>query len=105
MARFNVYVNPDHETVSVIPYLLDVQADLLGALPSVVVIPLAEMTAIEQRPIRRLNPQFEIEQRIVVALVQDLASVPRRLLKTSVTNLSPQRDEILTALDFLFSGF
>jgi hypothetical protein len=32
--------------------------------------------------------------------VQDIATVPRRLLKKPVANLSPQRDEILAALDF-----
>ena len=31
-------------------------------------------------------------------------TVPRRLLKKPVTNLSPQRDEILAALDLLFTG-
>jgi hypothetical protein len=34
-----------------------------------------------------------------------LAPVPRRFLKKPVANLSPQRDEILAALDFLFTGF
>jgi hypothetical protein len=34
-----------------------------------------------------------------------MASVPNRLLRNPVANLSPQRDEIVAALDFLFTGF
>ena len=33
------------------------------------------------------------------------SSIPRRLLIHPVANLSAQRDEILAALDFLFTGF
>jgi toxin CcdB len=31
--------------------------------------------------------------------------VPRRMLKRPVTNLSAHRDDILAALDFLFTGY
>ena len=41
----------------------------------------------------------------LVALTQDMASVSNRLLRNPVANLSPQHDEILAALDFLFTGF
>jgi len=104
MAHLDVYANPDRETATVIPYILDVQSDLLHSLPSVTVIPLAQIAAIEQMPILRLNPTFQIGHKTVVALTQDIASIPRRLLKKPVTNLSPQRDEILAALDLLFTG-
>jgi len=40
MAQLDVYANPDHETVAIIPYVLDIQSNLLGILPSVAVIPL-----------------------------------------------------------------
>jgi antitoxin CcdA len=40
----------------------------------------------------------------VLLRVQDIATVPRRMLKKPVTNLSSQRDEILAALDLLFTG-
>lgn len=40
MAQFDVYINPNTATRKVIPYLLDVQADLLDTLTTRVVVPL-----------------------------------------------------------------
>ncbi|MDO9448890.1 MAG: CcdB family protein [Rugosibacter sp.] len=37
--------------------------------------------------------------------IQDIASVPCRMLVHPVANLSAQREEIFAALDFLFTGF
>lgn len=105
MAQLDVYPNPDHETVAIIPYVLDIQSNLLGILPSVAVIPLVVPAAVEQLPILRLNPQLMIEQEMLIALTQDMASIPRHLLAQPIANLSTQRTEILAALDFLFTGF
>jgi len=79
--------------------------NLLGTLPSITVIPLVMTAAVEQRPILRLNPQLMIEEEMLIALTQDIAAIPRRLLIHPVANLSAQHDEILAALDFLFTGF
>jgi toxin CcdB len=105
MAHLDVYRNPDNTTSEVIPYVVDVQSDLLGGLPTHVVIPLARPEAIETLPILRLNPKVGVGDTELIALTQDMAPVPRRMLKQPVANLSPQRDEILAALDFLFTGF
>lgn len=105
MAQLDVYPNPDRETAVLIPYVLDIQSDLLGALPTVAVIPLIVPAAAELLPILRLNPKLIVEQQALLALTQDIASIPRRLLARPIANLSPQRDEILAALDFLFTGF
>lgn len=104
MAHLDVYRNPDRKTATIIPFVLDVQSNLLGGLPSSVVIPLARPESIETLPILRLNPNVIINGSKLVALTQDLATIPRHMLKKSVTNLSPQRDEILAALDLLFTG-
>ncbi|MEW6165356.1 MAG: CcdB family protein [Pseudomonadota bacterium] len=105
MAHLDVYRNPDRRTAAAMPFVVDVQSNLLDNLPGCVVIPLARVDSLETLPILRLNPTFSIEGIALVALVQDLASVPRRMLKLPVANLSPQREEILAALDFLFTGF
>jgi toxin CcdB len=65
---------------------------------------LAYPEAIET-PILRLNPKVGVGDTALVALTQYMASVSNRLLRNPVANLSPQRDEILAALDFLFTGF
>jgi toxin CcdB len=105
MAQLDVYPNPDRETVAIVPYVLDIQSNLLGILPTVAVIPLIVPAAAELLPILRLNPKLVVEQQTLIALTQDIASIPRRLLARPITNLTPQRDEILAALDFLFTGF
>jgi toxin CcdB len=105
MAQFDIYANPDKDSAGIIPFVIDVQTNLLGELPTTVVLPLADPSTIEQLPILRLNPKFVIEERTLVALAQDIAAVPRRLLRNPVCNLSSQRDDILTALDFLFIGY
>ena len=105
MAHLDVYRNPDRTTSTLIPYVLDVQSSLLGSLPGSVVIPWARPETVGTLPILRLNPQVSVEGKKLIALTQDLTPVPRRLLKKSVANLSPQREEILAALDFLFTGF
>ena len=104
MAHLDVFRNPDNTTASVIPYVVDVQSELLADLPTRVVIPLAYPEAIET-PILRLNPKVDVGDTALVALTQDMASVSNRLLRNPVANLSPQRAEILAALDFLFTGF
>jgi len=105
MAHFDVFHNPDPRTAGSRPYLLDVQNSLLASLPSTVVIPLARPESIDQMAILRLNPRINVHENSLLLLTQDMASLPRRALKTPVANLSAQRDEILAALDFLFTGF
>jgi toxin CcdB len=105
MAHLDVFANPDTGTSDAIPFLLDIQSKLLDGLPTCVVIPLAYPEAIETLPILRLNPKVSIGETALVALTQDMAALPRRLLNNPVANLSSQREEILASLDLLFTGF
>ena len=45
MAQFDVFENPNKETNQVVPYLLDVQADLLDTLSTRIVVPLVAASA------------------------------------------------------------
>ncbi|MDP2809730.1 MAG: CcdB family protein [Rhodocyclaceae bacterium] len=105
MAQFDVFPNTDAESTAVVPYVLDVQSSFLDRLSTCIVIPLAIPEALDTLPILRLNPSLVIEGKNLVVLTQDMAPVPRRLLRRSVANLSSRREEILAALDFLFTGF
>jgi len=105
MAQFDVFPNMDDESAPVVPYVLDIQSDFLDRLSTCVVIPLAIPEVLDALPILRLNPSLTIDGRNLIALTQDMAPVPRRLLRRPVANLSSQREEILAALDFLFTGF
>ena len=103
MAQFDVYLNPNPNTRKPIPYLLDVQTDLLDTLATRVVVPLvlAEEMGLAAR---HLNPQFKIKGMAVVMSTAELAGVPIRLLGDKVASLKNKRDEIIAALDLLFTG-
>jgi toxin CcdB len=103
MTQFDVYLNPNAPTRKSIPYLLDVQADLLDTLATRVVVPLilAEEMGLAAR---HLNPQFKIKGVAVVMSTAELAGVSNRSLGDKVTTLKSKRDEIIAALDMLFTG-
>ncbi len=104
MAQFDVYENPNPDSGDSIPYLLDVQADLLDQLATRVVVPLVKVE-IMGKAARHLNPTFTIEQTPVVMSTTELAGVNLRNLGRKICSLREMRSEILAALDFLFTGF
>jgi toxin CcdB len=103
MAQFDVHRNPNPDTNRVIPYLLIVQADLLDRLATRAVVPLV-LAAEMGKPAQHLNPQFEIEGRTVIMSTAEIAGVPKRALGERLLSLQDQRDGIIAALDFLFTG-
>lgn len=104
MAQFDVYRNPNPATRNRIPFLLEVQAPLLEPLATRIVVPLCKPDVVAGKPAERLNPQFELEGRKLVMLTQELAGVPRKALGENVGSLAAERNEIIAALDFAFTG-
>jgi toxin CcdB len=104
MAQFDVFDNPNAETNEAIPYLLDVQADLLDTLSTRVVVPLVAASAMG-KAIKHLNPEFTIKNTAVFMSTAELAGVPIRAIGEKVGSLKDRRQEIVAALDFLFTGF
>jgi toxin CcdB len=103
VAQFDVYRNPDPESSREIPYLLDVQSGLLEGISTRVVIPLVSVAEID-KPVKGLNPGFEIEGSAVILSTPELAGIPKRALGEHVVSLKDHRGEILAALDLLFTG-
>ena len=104
MAQFDVYENKNPETTQSIPYLLDVQVDLLNNMATRVVVPLITVAAMGKAAYH-LNPQFEIKGTSVIMSTAELAGVSLHVLGEKVCSLKEQRNEIIAALDFLFTGF
>ncbi len=102
MPQFHAYRNP-RQSRDRVPYLLDVQSDLLD-LETRVIVPLVDDTFFAGR-ITRLHPAFRIEARTVIASTADMVSVSRRDLREQVADLSAARDELLAAIDFLLTGY
>lgn len=105
MAQLDVYPNPDPVSGRAMPYVVEIQSDLLRDLATAMVIPLGRPERMGGLPILRLNPRVEVEGQLLLALPQDMAAVPRRLLKKPVAHLANQRDALLSAIDMLFTGF
>ncbi|MGH8752702.1 MAG: CcdB family protein [Burkholderiales bacterium] len=104
MAQFDVYRNANPATRARIPYLLDVQSDLLEPLTTRVVVPLCKPEVLKGKLADRLNPVFEIEGKKIVMLTPELAGVPAKIFGERIDNLSNQRGSIIAALDLLFTG-
>jgi len=105
MAQFDVYPNPNPASRARLPYLVALSSDLLGAFDATVVAPLRLKTDTSVIPVLRLNPVMQIDGADYFLRPQELAAIATRSLKHPVTNLTPHRDDILAALDFLFTGY
>jgi len=94
MAQFDVFRNVNPRTSTDMPFLFDVQSDLLDGLATRVVIPLisAERAG---RTAEHLNPRFAIEGRSVIPSTAELAGIPSRTLGAKVGSLQEQRDKIV----------
>lgn len=104
MAQFDVYRNPNPATRERVPFLLDVQSDLLDPLVTRVVVPLCRPQALRGKAAERLNPAFEVEGRKMVLLTPELAGVSAKALGEKVANLAHERAAIIAALDIVFTG-
>jgi len=104
MAQFDVYRNANPATRARIPYLLDVQSDLLDSLATRVVVPLCKPGILKGRLAERLNPVFRVEGKEVAMLTPELAGVAAKALGGPIGNLSGQRGAIIAALDLVISG-
>ena len=103
MARFEVRTNLNRATRIRVPYLLELQADMLSALDTRLVAPL--VPAAEFGPAAtRLNPGFRVGNRNLVMDTALMAGVPKKLLGEKVDSLAERSVDILGAVDFLVSG-
>jgi toxin CcdB len=104
MAQFTVCRNKNPQTRSAVPFLLDIQNDLLDDLETRVVVPLSPLTSMKGRILRTLTPVLEIEGERFVMLTPQMAGIPKSELGAPVTRVEQHRFEIIAAIDFLLTG-
>lgn len=104
MPQFDVYRNANPATRARVPYLLDVQSDLLDPLATRVVVPLCKPDVLKGKLAERLNPLFEVEGRKMAMLTPELAGVSTRILGERIGSLAQERPSIIAALDLLITG-
>lgn len=103
MARYDVVRNLGARGETDTPYLLDVQADILGKIHTRMVVPLRHSEGI-RHPIRRLQPTFRVEGNSVVMDTPALVGAPIAALGERVGSLGEDSPAVLAAIEFLFTG-
>ncbi len=104
MSQFRAYKS--HNTGNQhIPYLLDVQNDLLEGLDTRMVIPLIRESNFKGSGITTLTPKITINGETLLLLTPQMAGMSKHLLTEEVCNLSDFRYEILAAINLLVVGF
>lgn len=103
MAQFIAYANGNPASRRRVPYVLDVQSDLIDTMGSRVMIPLIAPER-AGHAIKGLMPRLDIAGEVMVMDTAQIASVPRRVIGMQVADLSDQRPAIMAALDMLISG-
>jgi toxin CcdB len=104
MAQFAVHRNSNAATRAAIPFLLDIQSDLLGTLGTRVVVPLCAASSMRGKLIKTLMPIFGIDGKQYAMLTPQLAGIATRELGVKVADLSGKRTDIVAALDLLITG-
>ena len=105
MAAYSVFQNQNPKTGEAVPFLLDVQSELLSALGTRWVVPLYRAEAAAIVVISRLTPSVFFEGQSLVAMVPEMAGISRRELGPPAGDLASARGEILQAIDLLLTGF
>lgn len=78
------------------------QSDFVSQTRGVLAAPLSQIGDPPRDP--KLYPFVQIGRGTFAVVVTEMAAVPRKLLTDPVANLSAQRDRIVRALNFLFTG-
>lgn len=104
MAQWDVYPNPSTRLRDEIPFLVNLQSDLLNGLDTRFVAPLARTRIAEAALPRRLCPTFVIDGVSVALLPQEAGPIDARLLKRRVMSLRAHAHDIVGALDAVASG-
>lgn len=100
MAQFDIY------RISVrggTEFLLNLQDDLLENLATRVVVPLVKPDMVGQT-MQTLNPRIWVGSEPYLLLTHLLAAIPATSLGEFVGSAKAQRQEIVAAIDFLFTG-
>jgi toxin CcdB len=99
MTQYDVFSHPQKKLL-----LVDIQADVLDALQSRVVIPLVPVGKATPA-MKSLNPVLRVNGEDYLLSTQDMAGVSSKALKRKVATASEHRAAINAAIDFLMHGY
>ena len=102
--QYDVYPNPSPRLREVYPYVGDVQSDLLKALATRMVMPLALTTLPPESMPRRLCPMVAVGGQNLMLVPFEAAPLDKRHLKSKLASLRDRADDIVAAMDAVING-
>jgi toxin CcdB len=104
MAQWDVFTNPSSRMREQIPYVVVLQSDLLAALNTRMVAPLARNAPASPGIPARLMPMLQVGADQLVLLPHEAAPIDARSLRQPVASLREESHRIIDALDTVVSG-
>ncbi len=104
MAQYDVYRNPAAASREAIPYLVDVQSDLLSGLPTRLTFPLGRAAMLPSAGPGALCPTVHVDG-LTLRVLPHLAGAFRvKDLGKPVGSLTGQASEFVVSMDAVLSG-
>ena len=101
MRQCDVFSNPSERPSPNVPFVVVLQSNLIFQTTTVVVAPLVKADQIRED--QAVYPTFTIEGLRVALSITEVATLPRRALKSYVASLESERHRIIRAIDLLFT--
>lgn len=102
--QFDVYPNPSSRMRDVYPFVVDLQSDVLGGLPTRLVAPLSRSRVPADQVPRRLSPVFDVNGESLMLVAFEAAPLDKRLLRKKVSSLKDGANAVVAAMDAVLSG-
>ena len=84
--------------------MINVQSSILSDLNSRLVIPVIKKELLKEK-IKILNPEITINNEAWIVLTQQMSSISLSILGEEIEDVEMDRSTILSAIDFLITGF
>lgn len=105
MSRFDVFANPGRNSHN-IPYLIDVQSNVISGLATRIVVPLRPLSSFSSMTLPPdLFPIIAINGEDYVMDTPQLGAIPASELKVNITSARSHQFAIQGALDRLFGAY
>jgi toxin CcdB len=105
LAQFTVYTNTNEATKGVYPLLMDIQNSILDSLETRLVIPLIALSKYHKKPVADIMPEITINKTKYIIMAPLMAGVHKNNLGQKITETQSLRQSVISALDFMITGF
>ena len=102
--QFDVFENPSPRMRDVYPFVVDVQSDLLSALATRMVVPLAITTLPKNELPHWLCPVITVNNKPLMLVPFEAAPLDKRWLRSEINSIRDRSHDIIGAMDAVLSG-